>query len=251
MVTLILNPVAGERRGLKVIEPLQRLLSRLGGEVDVVKTIAPGDGTHLAAVALKRGCDHVVAVGGDGTVLEVLASIAGQGATLGIIPIGTSNRIASGLGVPTDWEDAVRIALAGAHREVDVGLIGDRPFLGSAVLSTEAPDGSPTAFGRLFSGRGESAGSLLTFELIVDTSLTLSTPARTVRVANLPGGDDGRLDLTIEGDGTPTRMKVRTIEVRAPSDLALSLDGEVRRASAPLLLQLAPKRQDILVPGAA
>ena len=248
MVTLILNPVAGERRGLKVLEPLQRLLSRLGGDVEIVKTIAPGDGAHLAAVALKRGCDHIVAVGGDGTVLEVLTSLAGQDATLGIVPLGTTNAIAHNLSLPMAWEEAVRIALTGTPRSVDVGLIGDRPFLGSATLTTEVTDGTPTAIGRLFKGRNDATGALLAFEIIIDDVLTLNASAHTVQIANLPGGSDGLLDLTIEGNGTPTFMKARRIEFRAPTDLALRLDGEVRRAAAPLILQVAPKRQDILVP---
>lgn len=256
MVSFILNPLAGDRRGLKLLEQLQRALEQRRVEAEVLKTIAPGDGVHLAAVALKRGVDHVVAVGGDGTISEVLASIVGQDATLGIVPIGSTNSIARSLGLPEDWEAALGVALTGTPRPVDVGMAGDRPFLGAAVLGLEdVEEASSRSFGRMISGR--STTSTLPLDLLVDGQLELRVPAHRLVVGNLAArsgdqqgpwvSDDGLLEVYVSDPQETTHLRARTVELRGPSDLALQLDGELRRASAPLVLRLAPARQTVLV----
>ncbi|MGL5811673.1 MAG: diacylglycerol kinase family protein [Nocardioides sp.] len=84
----------------------------------------PGAGmAHQAAV---EGADLVLVCGGDGTVREVCAELAGTGIPIGIIPAGTGNLLARNLDIPLYLRSAVDVALTGRDRAIDmVGVSGD------------------------------------------------------------------------------------------------------------------------------
>lgn len=115
---VILNPNAGSAAERDV---LARALERLGA-VDVCATDEPGDAIRFAASAVVRGCDLVVAAGGDGTINEVVNGLSKSWdrARLGVIPLGTGNDFARTIDVPTDIDAAVEILLQDNHRPVDV-----------------------------------------------------------------------------------------------------------------------------------
>jgi diacylglycerol kinase family enzyme len=64
--------------------------------------------------------------------------MAGSGTPLAVIPAGTSNLFATSMGIPTDIEQAVDIALRGSHREVDVGRFDDERFATMAGAGFDA-----------------------------------------------------------------------------------------------------------------
>ena len=76
-----------------------------------------------AGRAAKRGIGVVVAVGGDGAVLQVATAIAGSKTALGIIPLGTGNLLAGNLKVPKKPAKAVETILGRRVRRIDVGRI--------------------------------------------------------------------------------------------------------------------------------
>lgn len=76
---------------------------------------------HHATAAVEQGTEVVVAVGGDGAVLQVLQGVGGSSTALGIIPMGTGNLLATNLEIPRKPEDAVAVLLAGTRRQVDLG----------------------------------------------------------------------------------------------------------------------------------
>src|SRR5206468_27300 len=88
-----------------------------------IKILTPKNGGIGPAVreALDGGCTSIIAAGGDGTVHAVANSLVGSDAALGILPLGTLNHFARDLAIPLDVEEAVRTALAGNVRSVDVG----------------------------------------------------------------------------------------------------------------------------------
>jgi YegS/Rv2252/BmrU family lipid kinase len=96
----------------------------------------PGGGQARAAVA--AGVDLVLACGGDGTVTACGAGLAGSGTPMGIVPAGTGNLLARNLGLPLDARAALRVALAGVNRGLDVGVANGRPFLVMAGLGLDA-----------------------------------------------------------------------------------------------------------------
>lgn len=128
---LVVNPAAG---GGKVGRHWPRLRERLraaGLDAPFSMTAAPGHAGVLAREAIAAGADVVVAVGGDGTICEVLQGLHGAGApaALGILPLGTGNDAARTLGLPLGLEDAARLLLAGERRRVDLMRAGERVVL--------------------------------------------------------------------------------------------------------------------------
>jgi len=85
----------------------------------------------LARSALEGGAERLVAVGGDGTVNEVANGLVGaRGAELAIIPRGTGGDFVRTFGIPSKLEDAVRVALEGAVRTIDLGRVAYRSWAG-------------------------------------------------------------------------------------------------------------------------
>ncbi|MDB5414708.1 MAG: lipid kinase [Rubritepida sp.] len=122
---VIFNPAAGSARRRK----LARALGVLGADVVLAETSGPGDARRLAAEAALAGQDCVIAAGGDGTIAEVAAGLAGTGAALGILPFGTANVLALELGLPRDAAAAARVIATGREATIHPGLAGGRLFV--------------------------------------------------------------------------------------------------------------------------
>jgi diacylglycerol kinase (ATP) len=122
---VILNPNAGsvETAG-EISAAIQQALAERHGEVEVRLTEKEGDGRALAAEAVQAEADLIVAVGGDGTLNEVLNGMAeGFGRVrLGLLPLGTGNDFARSIGIPADLEEALKVLAAGRTRRIDVGV---------------------------------------------------------------------------------------------------------------------------------
>jgi len=78
---------------------------------------------HETARAVEDGVDVVVAVGGDGAVLQVVQSLAETNVALGIIPMGTGNLLARNLGIHRRLDRAVDVLLNGGRRRIDLGQV--------------------------------------------------------------------------------------------------------------------------------
>ena len=80
----------------------------------------------MAEAAAVAGADLVIVCGGDGTVREVCAELAGTGIPVGIVPAGTGNLLARNLAIPLYLRAAIDIALNGQDRAIDlVEVSGD------------------------------------------------------------------------------------------------------------------------------
>lgn len=92
----------------------------------------PGHIAELAERATRDGADLVVAVGGDGTLNETVNGImrAGGGPELATIPLGTGMDFGRTYGIPTNVDDAVRVAVDGRTRTIDVGRVTYRTWAG-------------------------------------------------------------------------------------------------------------------------
>ena len=89
-------------------------------------TTVEDPGTGMAEAAAVAGADLVLVCGGDGTVREVCAELAGTGIPIGIIPAGTGNLLARNLDIPLYLRAAIDIALTGQDRAIDmVRVSGD------------------------------------------------------------------------------------------------------------------------------
>lgn len=136
---VILNPSSGRWRAGEVQAALERHFACGDGTCDVHQISKAEDLTALAREAAGRGCDIVVAAGGDGTVSAVAGGLVGSGSRLGILPMGTGNVLARELGLPLDLEGAVALlARPHATAALDAMKIGDRYFFTQVGVGLDA-----------------------------------------------------------------------------------------------------------------
>jgi diacylglycerol kinase family enzyme len=124
-VALIYNPASGQEspRRHAVIDGALGLLRRAGIEADAFKTDAPGGAGVLAQEAMRRGCDTILACGGDGTVHEILQCLVDTPVALGVVPLGTANALAADLGLGPSPLKAVETLLTAEPAQIPVGQI--------------------------------------------------------------------------------------------------------------------------------
>lgn len=117
-----------------------------GHLVEVRPTWEAAEGVHLAADAAHRGVDAVVAVGGDGTVNEVVNGLDGYDTPLGIIPLGTANDFARQVGIPPDADHAMDVVLQKPPVRMDTLSLNGRRFLNvsSGGMGAEATAETPS-----------------------------------------------------------------------------------------------------------
>jgi diacylglycerol kinase (ATP) len=130
---IVMNPAAGQADTERVLRLLAGAFAVRGASFDVAFTAGAGDAERFAREAAGHGFRAVVAVGGDGTVGEVITGLAGTGVPLGIVPKGTANQVASNLGIPRDIEGAVEVAVNGVPASIDVGQLADGRYFALAA----------------------------------------------------------------------------------------------------------------------
>jgi diacylglycerol kinase (ATP) len=122
----ILNPQADRGRTAQLAESLRSALG-VRFDLQLSRTTERGEATGLAREAALQGCDAVVAIGGDGTVHEVmngLMSVAADGRPkLAIVPAGSGNDIAFAIDITGDFQRSAEIIERGATRLVDIGEV--------------------------------------------------------------------------------------------------------------------------------
>jgi len=141
---LIVNPVAGRGYAARIEPDVRRVLEGLGVPFEVVRTMQPSQAVALAEQASLQGCQPVVAVGGDGTVHEVLNGLmrahanGGPVGTLGVIPAGSGNDFEYMLRTPRGLEGACRQLAECKTRLIDVGRVDDRYFANGVGIGFDA-----------------------------------------------------------------------------------------------------------------
>ena len=155
-IAMVLRPGAtGEQ--LDVLRSEVTRLRAAGHTVDVRPTFEAGDGERLAREAAQSGVDLLFAAGGDGTLNEVVNGIAAMQPRprLGVLPLGTANDFATGLGIPGDLAAAIDIALTGREVPVDLPIVNDRYFINVSTggFGAEATEQAPAESKRMLGAR--------------------------------------------------------------------------------------------------
>jgi len=218
LISVIVNPVSGGASRDTVrrrCEQAQAVLASRGVHGDVIVSERKGHARELAARAVERGSDLVIAWGGDGTVNEVGSALAFGDTPLGIVPSGSGNGLARELGIARRPERAIVEALDAAPRRIDAGELAGRLFFNAAGLGFDAHvsacfDRDPSrsrgfaTYARItvrellayrsaryeIDGQGSCRAMLVTFA----NSTQFGNGARIAPQARL---DDGRLDLVV------------------------------------------------------
>jgi lipid kinase YegS len=136
----------GQRADSDALRHLVSWVRDKGHSVDPRVTWEKGDGIRFARDGAARGVDAVVAVGGDGTINEVLNGLDGSDVPLGIIPVGTANDFARQVGIPDDPDHAMDVVLRRPPRTIDTAELNGRRFLNvsSGGVAAEATAETPT-----------------------------------------------------------------------------------------------------------
>ena len=233
---LIVNPKSqGGRLGKRWVE----IADTIGRAFpfDEAITQGPGDATRLAREALRAGAERVVAIGGDGTINEVVngffddagAPIAPD-ASFAVIPFGTGGDFRRTLQLPTDLASAAKVIAANHRRKIDVGRLEFTATAGgraARMFANIASFGVSGVVDRLVNESGKKLGRLSFLaasaratwsyknqrvQLVFDGKDRVEATINTVAIANgrYFGGammvapnaevDDGAFDVIAMGD---------------------------------------------------
>ena len=138
-IKFIINPISGikhNRDRLKLI-----ITNAFASDKFVYhfqQTTAPGDAYKIAKKSLDQWFDIIVAIGGDGTVNEVASALVNTNVPLGIIPLGSGNGLARGLGIPLKIKQASQTIVKGKVQQIDVGKMQERYFFATAGAGFES-----------------------------------------------------------------------------------------------------------------
>lgn len=221
---VVLNPVAGQADTNRVLRLLAGAFAVRRAGFDVVETRGAGDAERFAREAAAQGYRSVVAVGGDGTVGEVITGLAGTGVPLGIVPKGTGNQVAFNLGLPRSIEAAVDVVVNGVPAPMDLGQVAegryfavaagtgwdaavvslatrelkDRWGFGAYIYAALRVGATPPTTHYTITADGETLEIDAAVVLAANMGLIVSNPpALNMRIAPLGSHQDGRLDVCI------------------------------------------------------
>ena len=123
MLNIIVNPIAGGKRGKKIQKALEKVIARLeerNVEYTVYQSQYKGNATEITTDLIEKGVTNVVIMGGDGSLHEVLNGFSNfENVTLGLIPCGTGNDFASALNIPLDPIKAIDLIIDGEAKYTD------------------------------------------------------------------------------------------------------------------------------------
>jgi len=164
----LVNPASGNGVTGRRWPELARRAAALGLAGETHFSERPGHLIELAAQSAENGASLVVAVGGDGTLSEVVNGLmrAGRKPELATIPLGTGMDFVRTYSIPTRFEDAVRVALAGRTRRIDVGRVAYRTWAGESAERYVANVGSvgmSAAVAQRANGMSKALGGRTTF----------------------------------------------------------------------------------------
>jgi diacylglycerol kinase (ATP) len=164
----LVNPTSANGATGKRWPELAHRAAQLGLEGTTLFSDHRGHLIDLTERAARDGAELVVAVGGDGTLNEVVNGLAraGTSAELAMIPLGTGMDFVRTYGIPTRFDDAVRTALDGTTRTIDVGRVSFREWdgeTGERYFANVGSVGMSAAVAQRANGMSKALGGKATF----------------------------------------------------------------------------------------
>ncbi len=286
-ILFIINPCSGVNRVKALQTAIADNLDSQQFDYKVVYTQYAKHGTQLAREGVQQGYEIIVAVGGDGSVNDVVNGLYGTQAILGILPKGSGNGFARSLGIPIQTKKALQLLNQNNLREIDVGQADGNLFVSNAGV------GFDTVVTDKF--RTSKRRGLLSYLWIISKSIwtynakkwTITLDGKTeqkrcfmltaangvqlgygFQIAPNAQPDDGYLDwVSIEKfpvlaaipiafrafTGKINRSKyvsyqrVREVKLHHPDLNLLQIDGEALPCQNEIILQIMPKKLKVLV----
>jgi YegS/Rv2252/BmrU family lipid kinase len=198
-----------------------------------LETVKGSESKAAAAKAVKRGASTVVVCGGDGSVRAAAEALIGTATGLAVMPCGTANLFASGLGLPTGIDDVVDLVVRGDRRSLDTGVCNGQTFnvlagTGFDVGMLEGAEDDKERLGTLAyvrAGVHEARHrKMFTCKVAIDGDVFYDGPASCVVVGNtgsLKGGVEAFPDAT-PTDGLVHVAVVSSVGMREWAGLMVS-----------------------------
>jgi diacylglycerol kinase (ATP) len=265
---------------------IEAALVKAGVDAELYESPSEDATASRVKQAVEDGTERIVAAGGDHTARSIAFQLLGRETVVGILPLGTAMNIAQSLDIPLKLEEAAAVLASGSVRSIDVGYIGDHPFLEVATIGLAADlleDATRVGEGRLrslvdFVRRGiknrrtrvwiDLDGREIRHRVVSLAIANGRFTGRALEVAPDARIDDGQLDLvcflgygplefvkelvkvsTGLGSGTRTaRYRGRRITVRSHHPLLVRADSS-DFGTTPVAIESKAKQLRVLAPG--
>lgn len=122
-IIYLINPISGTKGKASLLELIRKKTSERGILFEVLPTVASGDYSFLEDKIEEEGITDVGVCGGDGSVNQVVNSLAHRELNFGIIPMGSGNGLALTAGIPRNSEKAIDILFDGIPRPTDAFMV--------------------------------------------------------------------------------------------------------------------------------
>ncbi len=209
---IVINPFSSggktARRKSGIIEETSR---RLGSTPTLHVTSKPLEATESTRSAIKQGADLVIAVGGDGTVHEVVNGFAEQGVLLnpscqlGIIGSGTAQDVIRSFGLPTGMNEQIAIACGVESRAVDIGkvkVVDSQGIVREHLFLNECQQGIAAVVVQRFQSHHKWLGGFLGFGLTaVTTAARHREQVMSLEIDGKPVVSDAFLGVVVSNGG--------------------------------------------------
>jgi YegS/Rv2252/BmrU family lipid kinase len=283
---MIVNPVSGGIDKSEFIKAAAIFAAKENLNFVLYETSADNDTAKIKALYKKFIPERIIVAGGDGTIILVAEALEGEDFILGILPAGSSNGLATDLGLPKSIEDNLTIAFRNDFLEMDMVVINGKKSLHLSDLGLNATLIKNYEEGSVH-GRWQYA--LQAFRTLIDTDVDFSATinannkvteyqARMIVVANSkkygtgviinPNGimNDGKFELIIlknldlfvfgkiitgnmpleSDDITIISTDKATIKTNFP--VSFQMDGEYCGAENEFNINIAPKKLKVAIP---
>ena len=126
---VIANPKAGKKALDGTLAQVRSAFEARKITHEIKLTQFSGHAAKIAAEGLSEGFTHMISIGGDGTSSEIVSSIHGTEAVLGIVPGGSGNDFSKASGIPLNTRAAVDNIFSGRTRKADVAFVDEKCFI--------------------------------------------------------------------------------------------------------------------------
>lgn len=137
-VLFIVNPIAGKGNAKTIVPIIEKICREKDIVYEIIYTKSPKNGTEIAIDGVKKGFERIIAVGGDGTLNEVLNGVVGSEVALGIIPAGSGNDFVRTINTSKEIEKIILDNIFGKIKCADLGKCNGINFINIASVGFDA-----------------------------------------------------------------------------------------------------------------
>lgn len=244
---IIINPKSGA--GNVDLSIISHQAKKFGWQGKLVETGPQMTSGEIAQKAINEGITRIIVGGGDGTVREMLGAVVKSPVKIGIIPLGTGNIFAKNLHIPLDIKAAIRIALKGKIKKVDVGNANGNYFVLIAGMGLDVDAMAKTsqdlkskigALAYLWTGLKYLAKPPGRYQLIIDGGPSRFVRAKSILVANI-GKTEAGLQVVPYANSQSGDFKIGVIKANTPASwvnlIFNTLRGTINHSPAYNLLE--------------